>query len=477
MKRSLMLVPMFALLISCGGDKAAGPSFGPPVIALVNGVTKPTGLVGMTVIIEGSEFALANEGRVYFRGADGSAVQATVDPADWHNTYIVTTVPQGTADSSLVWVQTRAGVTDSIEFRLISANTFSPSNISWTRTTDLPQALQGLGAAFVPVEFGAARAKYIFTVGGAADQTNIATQSVFRGTVQETGAISTWDQTMTALPAARAYHATAAATHYTARIDTTIAGYLYAIGGIDASGTTVSTVLYSRVALDGTLGPWQSAAALPSALHSAGALVYRGYLYVTGGADGQNRPTAQGRRAEVRANGTLGSWESIPALPAPLAHHGLVNFGPYLYVIGGDSAAVDPAWNGLSGGEVPDGSFARIDLRTGAVPEWTATAAQSKARSKHSVMAAGASVVVTSGMYSGQAGSSENAYATIGSDGSLSGWAGATGGSTIQFLLGYSLYNQAAVAFTDASGNGHVVVLGGANRSVTGQASAAVVYY
>jgi hypothetical protein len=92
-------------------------------------------------------------------------------------------------------------------------------------------------------------------------------------------------------------------------------------------------------------------------------------------------------------------------------------------------------------------------------------------------MSAGGSVMITSGIYSGQAGSSENSYATINSDGTLSAWTGATGASTIQFLLGYSLYNQAAVSFVDASGQGHVIVLGGGNRSSTGRASAAVVYY
>ena len=36
---------------------------------------------------------------------------------------------------------------------------------------------------------------------------------------------------------------------------------------------------------------------------------------------------------------------------------------------------------------------------------------------------------------------------------------------------------QAAISFVDASGKGHVLVLGGAKRASPGRASAAVVYY
>jgi hypothetical protein len=52
-----------------------------------------------------------------------------------------------------------------------------------------------------------------------------------------------------------------------------------------------------------------------------------------------------------------------------------------------------------------------------------------------------------------------------------------TGTNTIGTLLGYDLYNEAAVSFVDATGTGHVLVLGGAKRQNAGRASAAVVFY
>jgi hypothetical protein len=195
------------------------------------------------------------------------------------------------------------------------------------------------------------------------------------------------------------------------------------------------------------------------------------------GATGQNAPVADAYRAPVHADGGLGAWEPIPALPTATAHHGLVSFGPYLYVVGGDTAAVAPGNSGTSGTETAASYMARIDMRDGTVPGWTAISTPGKARGKHGMMSAGGSVVVTSGMYSGQVGSSENSYATINADGTLSTWGGATGSSIIQVVLGYGIFNQAAISFVDAVGNGHVVVLGGGIRGSAGEASAGVVYY
>jgi hypothetical protein len=80
-------------------------------------------------------------------------------------------------------------------------------------------------------------------------------------------------------------------------------------------------------------------------------------------------------------------------------------------------------------------------------------------------------------VYAGSPGSSENTYSQINADGSVGSWNGATGTNTISTLLGYDVYNQAAISFVDAGGRGHVLVLGGAKRQLPGRASGAVVYY
>jgi hypothetical protein len=448
-----------------------------PSITRVNGATKATGLIGMTVIVEGSAFGdVQGAGRVYFRGSTGAALEAQIaDPGDWANTFIVTSVPQGTADTSFIWVETATGASDSVEFRLINSGTFSPSLINWTVTSPLPQPLQGLGALFVAVEDGATPANYVFVAGGA-DSLDVATTSVLRARALQSGAVEEW-AAMNPLSAARAYHATTAATVFSAALDTSTAAVIFVIGGKDTAGVTVNTVFHASVSLDGSVGAWQSALPLPNAVHGAGAVVFRGYLYVAGGADSLNVASADAWRARIHPDGTLAAWQAVPALPVPRAYFSLVNFGPYIYAVGGETGTATPSLHNITTTETDQTHLARINLRTGDIPGWTAVSTMAKGRSKHSSIFAGGALLVTSGVYSGQPGSSENTYAQINADGTLGGWLGATGAQTIASEIGISLYNQAAVAFVDDAGSGHVLVIGGASRAVQGQASAAVVYY
>ena len=452
-----------------------------PNVARVNGVTKPTGLIGMLVVIENDAFGDAKHGAVYFRGTAGEKIQAAIaDSAnDWTNNFIVTTVPTGTADQSMILVETATGA-DSIEFSLIQNGVFSPATINWTQTAVLPQPLQGLGAVFVPVEEGSSPANYVFVVGGA-DSTNTATSAVYRARVAQSGALDPWATNLTQLPQRRAYHTTVGATAYTAAIDTTLAGYLYVLGGRDSSGAATSTAFVARIGLDGAVGSWQTTTPLPAPMHSAGAVVFRGYLYLAGGADSTNLAQAPMYRALVNADGSLGVWESIGAMPAARSYFTLVNFGPYLYAIGGETGTSTPAQTSLTGTETAGVDLARINLRTGNIASggWTSVSAMAKARSKHGSVFAGGALFVTSGLYSGigVSGSSENTYAAVNSDGTLGGWNGATGAETINTEIGYSIYNQAVVTFIDDTGKGHVLVLGGANTSQAGKASDKVVYY
>lgn len=181
-----------------------------------------------------------------------------------------------------------------------------------------------------------------------------------------------------------------------------------------------------------------------------------------------------------------GAIEAVAVVPAfmkrfedvdQLALRKAVKVGNCVYVVGGDTGTVTPVLATLSGTETGAVHLGKINVRDGTLTSWSATAAMNKGRSKHSTIVAGGSLLTTSGVYSGAVGSSENTYATINADGTLTSWAGATGSNTIQVLLGDGLYNAAAASFIDATGKGHVLVLGGAKRSTQGTPSAAVVYY
>lgn len=477
--RTLTIAAGLALAIACGGD-STGPAQGPPSLTVVNGVPHPTGLVGMTIAIEGVNFGIASEGKVFFTPTGGAPIQATIANAanDWTSAVVVTTVPAGVTGDAKITVQTKVGTSNAVPFSLVSSAAFSPSTIVWARTTDLPVALQGLGAAYVPVTTGTTRPSFVFTVGGA-DGTNTAVTTMYRSQVQATGALGAWT-TMTALPAARAYHTVVAATAYTAPLDTTTAaGFVFAIGGVDATGQVVNTVYVSKVAPDGSVGAWQTTTALPAALRSAAGSVFRGYVYLVGGVGATNAPVATTYRALVKADGTLGAWETMAALPQATGHLSLAQFGPYLYAVGGDAGTTTAVLNTSTGTETSNVYGATINLRDGSLTSagWSTLTAMNKARSKHSTLAAGGALLTTSGVYSGAAGSSENSYATLTSSGTLGSWQGATGTNTISAVTGYSLYNEAALSFADATGIGHVIVIGGADRAVAGKASAAVIYY
>jgi hypothetical protein len=72
-------------------------------------------------------------------------------------------------------------------------------------------------------------------------------------------------------------------------------------------------------------------------------------------------------------------------------------------------------------------------------------------------------MLVSGGLYNGAStGSSEQSYAALNSDGSVSSFYGATGSQTISGSIGgYNFFNHAAVLFVDTAGNPHVLVLGG----------------
>src|SRR5919109_1394020 len=87
-----------------------------PEILRVNGATRALGLIGMTVLIEGAAFGDSPGGsKVYFGAADGSRIPAVIADSltDWTNSFIVTSVPANTADTSFIWVETPTGVSDS----------------------------------------------------------------------------------------------------------------------------------------------------------------------------------------------------------------------------------------------------------------------------------------------------------------------------------------------------------------------------
>ena len=243
----------------------------------------------------------------------------------------------------------------------------------------------------------------------------------------------------------------------------------------------MATVRAIELNADGTLGAETSATSLPEPLHSLGAVLFRSTIYVAGGATTDNAPVTSVYRAEIDSLGVLGAWEALAPLPSARAHHGFTIFGASLYAIGGDASAVDPEDGALNGGARTDELLAgRLDLRTGDLQAgWTIGASSlGKTRSKHSALAMGGTLFVTSGLYSAaNTGSSENTAAPINPDGSVGSFGGATGSNTLLSVGNLNLFNQAAVTYVDASGVAHVMILGGDSVNDPGTKSPNVIFY
>lgn len=477
--RNVLASFSIAVIAAChGSDGPTGPS-GPPSVTSINGATLPTGQVGSTVIIEGSNFGnTQGSGQVLFATSTGTVAATISSASNWSNTFIVTTVPTGAVTGN-VEVQTAGGTSTPVAFTITSSAAFSPSAVTWTSTSQLPIALSGHAAAFA--EIGTTSiTRVIYAIGGE-DNSNALQSNVYYSIVGTNGTLGTWNST-TALPAAVAFHSAVVATPSNSRV--TSLGYVYVLGGsTDAAGTQASTTIYrGTIAADGTISAWASAGTLPAPLHSFGAAIFLGNLYIWGGATTNNAPVATAYRSTIDASGNLGAWKAQASLPSARAYFEYGSFGGYLYSLGGNTGTIAPNDASTSSStSTSEVVYAQIDLRSRDITSagWTLNAtAMSKARMKHSTVVAGGNVLVTGGLYAGAStGSSEESYAQLNPDGSAGSFNGATGSSTITSAGGGNLFNQASVGYVDGLGAFHVAVIGGDDVNTPGTKHKTVFFY
>jgi hypothetical protein len=455
-----------ALLAGCGSSSGpSGPS-GAPVVTSVNGATMPSGTIGATVVIQGSNFGTSQmfaSGHVVFSTTGGGRDTATIVGAnDWTDLLIVTTVPVGVPlGVDTMFVQTTGGKSAAIIFTVVAKVAFSPSTVSWTSTTALPFGLSGhaVAAATLP---GAPPPSIVYVVGGA-DSTNAPRDSVLYATVSSTGAVGAWTRT-TPLSAPIAFAAALVATPTNSPV--TGNSYLYVLGGDStASGKPVSTVYMGTLSAGGAVTGWSTTTALPVPLHSPGAVIFNGSVYVAGGSGLGNAPVATVYRAAITSSGALGAWQSLTSLPFARSYFGFGVSGTFLYALGGDSGTVTPNDSALKGSVISDIAYAQIDVHTGNLTAagWVANANKlKKGVAKHTAVVASGNILITAGLYNGATtGATEETYTALNADGTTGSVNGATGANTISAAGGGNVFNHAAVGYLDATGAFHVLVVGG----------------
>ena len=173
-----------------------------------------------------------------------------------------------------------------------------------------------------------ANGDHLYVIGGLTGDNTDNTPRVEHAVV-DGGAVGAWSD-VTPLPAKRSHHS---AVVYD--------GAIYVSGGLEgdpnsATYTTFTKMLRTPILGNGALDEWTMVGQLPMALTTHASLVHAGALYVLGGIEGDSHNVASVRRAPIGADGAIGAWEELAALPTPRAHaHQAPLYQGFVYAAGG----------------------------------------------------------------------------------------------------------------------------------------------
>ena len=211
--------------------------------------------------------------------------------------------------------------------------------LTWTTlATTLPSGRQVFGCASTP--------GFVYVTGGAACCTSYF-NDVLYAPINGDGSIGSFVAT-TPLPAGRGFHGMVE-----------LNGYLYVIGGQNTAGP-LQDVLYAKINANGSVGTWTattSPASWPN--YSVFASAQNGHLYLAAG-DG-TKGSAQ--VADVLSDGSIGAWQTAPALSTARYQSALVLDGNSAFVFGGSNGAAllaDVQSAPLTTGPAPRGYYSRL---------------------------------------------------------------------------------------------------------------------
>lgn len=288
--------------------------------------------------------------------------RAGTAPASWSTS---TPLPAARERHGAVLLNGRVYVVGGIVSGSASAEVWSAPAIqsggvgSWTRHADLPAPRESHALV--------AEGGRLYVLGGF---DGVAKNTVFWAPVSPDGAVGAW-RSDRQLPAARFKMAAVAD-----------GGWLYAIGG-DNGVISQSTVYAAPLALDGSIGPWTTATALPSARNSHAAAVSEGFVYVSGGLGAGLSGTVW---SAALAGASVGPWTAQASLGTPVFRHALLALPGRLVAVGGHDGNAAVAT--LQQSEL---------LGAGTAGPWGTYAAMPLVRFGHGAVMVGRDIVVTGG--------------------------------------------------------------------------------
>ncbi len=228
-------------------------------------------------------------------------------------------------------------------------------------------------------------------------------------------------------------------------------GYIYVLGGVDGSGNRVSTVYIAKIGANGEPQLWHPTDTDPdnwdywyedTGLSSStarsyfSAAAYNNRLYLLGGqTDASTGGTNTAEYAEIRPNGTLGTWTSGTALPSARHGHTMHVYNDTIYLIGGNSSGT--LQNAVA--------YSKLNAN-GTMNSWVTTSSFSTGRSTWGgsyttvwgayIYLSGGCTAVNGSGYCTTVGS-DTQIASINADGSISAWGSINNLTNTRF--GYTL--------------------------------------
>jgi N-acetylneuraminic acid mutarotase len=324
-----------------------------------------------------------------------------------------------------------------VEYATINSN----GTLTWNGTTSPMATSRGFHSAVIYNNL-------LYVLGGRTNGSG-ALNSVEYASISATGAL-TWITS----PAAGNF-TTARLTHSSVAYG----GYMYVMGGIDASGNGMQTVEYATINSNGTL-TWNgnTTRIIGEISSKTTAVVSRGYVYLIGGQSNAGYRTNSVYYSQINSNGTLGNWIALPRLMLTgRSYHASVFYGGYIYSLGGldtsgsvlGTVEYVPINNGGSG---TTGSWATSGSGFSGV---------GPARNLHASVVYNGYIYITGGFHSTSDTAcnptasqycSDVLFAQVGTNGIVGTWASTTGFSA----AGPARYGHASVAY-----NGYIYVVGG----------------
>ncbi len=307
-------------------------------------------------------------------------------------------------------------------------------NTGWNTTTSMTTAMYAGGTV--------AYNNYLYAFGGATGSATV-TNSLEYAPIHSNGTIGTW--TSTTIPTAVQGFGYAAYN-----------GYLYILGGINSSGTTINTTDYAQINSNGSIGGWNPTTVLPAVNDSFAAAAYNGYLYIFGGENTNNADNyTETDSIPINSNGTLGtSWSSANSgFSSGLRGESAVAYNGYMYILGGDygGSNVNTVWS------------ATINSG-GMLSAWGTTSSFATTRVLLGAVAVNGYMYIAGGYNSTSGLLNDVQVAAINSNGTLSAWAAITSFNTPRVFPGL------------VTSSGYLFIFGGCSVLWTG-VQADVQYY